>query len=266
MEQPATTFRVSDVVCIDQDERLVILARTLNTRSMDVAEAFEQMATEWRQFGETCLGRALYRHGSIFKSQSGAPIWSHADFIYFRDIVPHDVIDRLVNATQPPGVHLLRAELLATTPRSFVFPTGWAGSARRPDRKPSIEYLDVNPSRLREYRDIMRGYIGPAASKLVEMGKLGTFRTMETIAVLFQDPSLGTSWNQIHLSEVDAAAFQGFGQELDAALREISPDGGFAAVFAGLDRMRTIPRWTLNDAVFEDDAEVERWSLAQVGR
>ena len=106
----------------------------------------------------------------------------------------------------------------------------------------------------------MKRYIGPAASRLVAMGKLGTFRTMETITVLFQDPSLGANWNQIHLSEVDAAGFQGFGQELDAALREISPDGGFAAVFAGLDQMRTIPRWTLNDAVVEAEAGVGQWS------
>jgi hypothetical protein len=105
----------------------------------------------------------------------------------------------------------------------------------------------------------MRRYIGPAASKLVAIGKLGTFRAMETAAVLFQDPSLGTKWNQIHLSEVDAENFQGFGQELDAALREISPDGGFARVFAGLDRMRTIPRWTLNDPVLELDVAVGEW-------
>ena len=97
------------------------------------------------------------------------------------------------------------------------------------------------------------------------MGKLGTFRTMETAAVLFQDPALGTRWNQIHLSEVDAEGFQGFGQELDAALCEISPDGGFAGVFAGLDRMRTIPRWTLNDPVVEADSAVGEWIAARIG-
>ena len=35
--------------------------------------------------------------------------------------------------------------------------------------------------------------------------------------------------------------------------RQVSPDGGFAGVFAGLDRIRTIPRWTLNDPVVEAD-------------
>ncbi|PZO04540.1 MAG: hypothetical protein DCF30_00160 [Hyphomicrobiales bacterium] len=252
----------SQIVSIEQDERLVVLALTLDTKSAEAREVLEQAASEWRHFGETCLGRALYRHHSIFKSQSDAPIWSHAEFIYFRDIVPAEVLDQLVRSPQPSGVDLLRAEILVTTPASFVFPQGWTGSSGRPDRKPSLEYLDVDPAYLRDYREIMRRYIGPAASKLVALGKLGTFRTMETVAVLFQAPSLSARWNQIHLSEVAAEGFEGFGQEFDAALREISPDGGFAGVFAGLDRMRAIPRWTLNDPVVEADAAVGQWSAA----
>lgn len=154
----------------------------------------------------------------------------------------------------------MRAEILLTTPGSFVVPTAWMGSSNRPGRKPSIEYLDVDASRLADYRDIMRRYIGPAAAKLVAMDKLGTFRSMETAAVLFQEPSLGASWNQIHLSEVVAEGFRGFGEELDATLRETVPDGSsFADIFAGLSTMRTIPRWTLNDPVFEDDAAVSDW-------
>lgn len=251
---------------IEPEERLVVLARTLGARSVAAAETLEQAAQAWRHFGETCLGRALYRHHAIFKSQSAALVWSHADFIYFRDIVPGDAIAELVHALQLSGLHLLRAEILVTTPASFVFPRGWAGSSHRPHRKPSIEYLDVAPAHLRDYREIMRRYIGPAAAKLVAMGKLGTFRTMETAAVLFENPSLRTTWNQIHLSEVDAEGFQGFGQELDAALREIAPDGGFAELFAGLDGMRTIPRWTLNDAVLEDDAALGELSTAGAPR
>lgn len=257
-----STFNEPEIVSIEQDERLVVLARTLDTKSAEAKETLEQAASEWKHFGDTCLGRALYRHHSIFKSQSDAPVWSHAELVYFRDIVPSDVIDQLVSSPQLPGVHLLRAEILVTTPKSFVFPRGWTGSSHRPDRKPSLEYLDVDPSHLRDYREIMRRYIGPAASKLVAMGKLGIFRTMETAAVLFQDPAFGAKWNQIHLSEVDAEGFRGFGQELDAALREISPDGGFAGVFAGLDQMRTIPRWTLNEPVVEADAALGQWSTA----
>lgn len=240
----------------------MVLARTLDAPSGAGREALEGQAGAWGELGPTCLGRSLYRHHSIFKSQSDAPVWSHAEFIYFRDLVPAAALDRLVHDAPPPGVRLLRAELLVTTPASFLFPKGWAGSSLRPHRKPSIEYLDVDPAFLRDYREIMRRYIGPGAARLVAMGKLGTFRTLETAAVLLQDPALGAAWNQIHLSEVDAEGFQGFGQELDAALREISPDGGFVTLFAGLDRMRTIPRWTLNDPVVEADAGVGAWAAS----
>lgn len=256
---------MAGLISIEQDQRLVVLARTLDAPSAKGRDALAREAGAWASLGSTCLGRALYGHHSIFKSQSDAPLWSHAEFIYFRDLVPAEAIARLVHDAPAPGVRLLRAELLATTPGAFHFPKGWAGSAHRPHRLPSIEYLDVDEAFLAQYRDIMRRYIGPSAARLVERGTLGTFRTLETTAVLFQDPALGTQWNQIHLSEVDAVGFQGFGPALDAALRDISPDGGFTALFAGLERMRTIPRWTLNDPVVEADAGLGAWAagLAQ---
>ncbi|WP_069053107.1 hypothetical protein [Bosea sp. RAC05] len=248
------------LIAIEPSHRWVVLGRTLHAASEQADRVLDQEAIAWRQIGSTCLGRGLYRHGSIFRGQSDAAVWSHAEFTYFRDFIPGDVIDHLVRSPPVPGVKLLRAEILLTTPGSFVFPTNWRGSSHRPDRRPSIEYLDVHPSRLADYRDIMHRYIGPAAAKLVAMGTLGTFRSMETAAVLLQDPSLGATWNQIHLSEVVAEGFRGFGEEIDAALRETVPKGGFTDVFAGLNDMRTIPRWTLNVPVFEDDAAVGEWA------
>jgi hypothetical protein len=206
------------------------------------------------RFGETCLGQALYRHRSVFQNASQAPVWSHLELSYFRDIVPADAIRDLVVSLQPPAIRMLRAELLLTTPSAFVMPRDWRGSADRPERQASLEYIDVRTAYLGEYRDIMRKYIGPAAAGLVSAGKVGTFRTMETAAVLYRDPSLDIDWNQIHLSEVDPGGFNGFGEAFDAALRELSPDGGFAGVFAGLDELRTIPRWTFNDPVVEADS------------
>lgn len=77
--------------------------------------------------------------------------------------------------------------------------------------------------------------------------------------MLYRDPGLKIDWNQIHLCEVDADGFDGFGQEFEAALQEDSPDGaGIAGVFAGLDRIRRVPRWTFNDPVVEADAAVGR--------
>ena len=251
---------MTGLISIEPDQRLVVLARTLDAPSAEGDDALAREAGAWDRLGPTCLGRSLYRHHSVFKSQSDAPLWSHAEFVYFRDVVPAEAIARLVQDAPPPGVRLLRAELLATTPGAFHFPKGWAGSAGRPHRKPSIEYLDVDVAYLAAYRDIMRRYIGPGAARLVALGTLGTFRTLETTAVLFQDPALRTQWNQIHLSEVTAEGFQGFGQALDAALRDISPGGAFTSLFAGLERMRTIPRWTLNDPVIEADAGIGAWA------
>ena len=243
---------------IEPDDRLVVLARTIQTRAPGAEAELKDSAVNWARFGETCLGQALYRHRSIFRNASEAAVWSHLELSYFRDIVPADAIHELVVEQQPAETQLLRAEFLLTTPSAFILPRNWQGSADRFERQASLEYIEVQAPYLSEYREIMRTYVGPAAAKLVHANRIGTFRTMETAAVLYRDPALKINWNQIHLSEVDADGFNGFGQEFDAALREVSPDGGFAAVFAGLDRMRTIPRWTFNDPVVEADAAVGR--------
>ncbi|MEP9349051.1 hypothetical protein [Xanthobacter sp. KR7-225] len=190
-------------------------------------------------------------------------MWSHLELSYFRDIVPAGAIHELVVEPQPPRAHVLRAEILLTTPSAFVLPRNWQGSAGRPERQVSLEYIEVKLPYLGEYRQIMQKYIGPAAAKLVQADRIGTFRAMETAAVLHQDPALTMDWNQIHLCEVEAAGFDGFGPAFDAALREVSPDGSFAAVFAGLDRMRAIPRWTFNDPVVEADAALGRDGAAR---
>jgi hypothetical protein len=253
----------SHLARIEPDDRLVILARTLQAQDPRTEAELKDSAVNWARFGETCLGQALYRHRSVFRNASEAAVWSHLELSYFRDIVPADAIHELVVKQQPAETQLLRAEILLTTPSAFILPRNWQGSANQPERQVSLEYIEVQSPYLGEYRDIMRKYIGPAAAKLVQTNKIGTFRTMETAAVLYRDPALKINWNQIHLCEVNADGFNGFGQEFDSALREVSPDGGFAAVFAGLDRMRTIPRWTFNDAVMEADAAVGRQGTAQ---
>lgn len=253
----------SPLTRIEPDDRLVVLARTVQAGNLGAEAELGDCATNWARFGETCLGQALYRHRSVFQNASEAAVWSHLELSYFRNIVPAEAIHELVAKQQPAGIHLLRAEILLTTPSAFVLPRNWRGSADRPERQASLEYIAVRPPYLGEYREIMRNYIGPAAAKVVQANRIGTFRTMETAAVLYHDPALRTDWNQIHLCEVEADGFNGFGQAFDAALREISPDGGFAAVFADLDRMRTIPRWTFNDIVVEADAAVGREGAAE---
>jgi hypothetical protein len=238
---------------IEPGDRLVVLARTIEARGPEAEAELKDGAVNWPRFGETCLGRSLYRHRSVFQNDSEAAVWSHLELSYFRDLIPADVIHELVVKPPPPSTQLLRAEILLTTPSAFVLPRNWRGAAHRPEWRASLEYIQVHRSYLRDYRAIMQTYIGPAAAKVVQMGGIGTFRAMETATVLYHAPELKTDWNQIHLCEVDADRFKGFGHEFEAALREVSPDGG---VFAGLDRMRAIPRWTFNDPVVEADIAV----------
>lgn len=260
MAESMHPFNESHLARIEPDDRLVVLARTIQARDPGTETVLKDSAVNWARFGKTCLGQALYRHRTVFRNAAEAPVWSHLELSYFRDMVPADVILDLVVKRQPAEMDLLRAEILLTTPSSFVLPRDWQGSADRPERQVSLEYIDVQSTHLGEYRDVMRTYCGPAAAKLVRANRIGTFRAMETAAVLYRDPALKIDWNQIHLCEVDAGGFDGFGQEFEAALREDSPDSaGFAAgVFAGLDRIRTVPRWTFNDPVVEADAAVGR--------
>lgn len=247
---------------VEPDDRLVVLARTIHARDPATETALKNSVSNWARFGETCLGQALYRHRTFFQNASEVSAWSHLELSYFRSIVPGEAILDLVVKRQSAATKLLRAEILVTTPSSFVLPRGWQGSADRPERTASLEYIRVETPFLGEYRDVMRNYCGPAAAKLVRAGRFGTFRAMETAAVLHQDQGLRIDWNQIHLCELETDGFVGFGREFEAALRDESPHAGdTSGVFGGLDRIRTVPCWTFNDPVVEADAAV-----AQEGR
>jgi hypothetical protein len=257
--RPTQKLRLSR---IELDDRLVVLARTMHAPEPAVEAALRESAINWSRLGETCLGLALYKHRSFFQNPSRSPAWSHVELSYFRGMVPEDVIQGLIVNRQPAVPSLLRAEILLTTPSSFVLPLNWQGMSDRSEQVASLEFIRVEPPYFDDYRKVMRDYCGPAAAKLVRANKFGTFRAMETAAVLYRHPGLKIDWNQIHLCELNPDGFLGFGQEFRAALREDEPDaGGAPDVFAGLDRMRTVPRWTFNDAVIEADA-----ALGQEGR
>jgi hypothetical protein len=254
MAESGGTSRGHDLIRIEPGERLVVLTRTIQAAAPEAAARLRDGAAGAERFGESCLGQALYRHRSVFQGASDQPVWSHLELSYFREMVPADAIRELVNERQPPGIDLLRAEILLVTPASFILPGDWQGMASRPELVASLEYIDVRPRHLDEYRDVMREYCGPAAGELVQAAKVGTFRAMETAAVLHRDPGFDIDWNQLHLCEVNTDGFNGFGQAFAAALHEISPAKGaeVARVFAGLDRIRTVSRWTFNDALVEE--------------
>src|SRR4051794_30990068 len=106
MPESVRPFAESHLIQIEPEERLVVLARTMQVRGSGWEAAWKVGATNWTSFGETCLGRALYRHRSVFQSASEAPVWSHLELSYFRDIVPVGAIHDLVFQQQPPVAHL----------------------------------------------------------------------------------------------------------------------------------------------------------------
>jgi hypothetical protein len=249
----------SHLAQIEPNDRLVVLARTLQVKSSKAETALGDGALNWVRFGDACLGQALYRHRSVFQNAADAPVWSHLELSYFRDVAPVEVIQELVVNGPPEGVRLLRAEILLTTPSSFILPGDWQGSADQPERVASLEYIQVQPRHLRAYRDAMRDYCGLAAMKLVQANRFGTFRAMETAAVLYRAREMTIEWNQIHLCELNPDGFDGFGKEFAAALRDDPPnEADLPDAFADLGRMRTVPRWTFNDFVVEADSAVGR--------
>ncbi|BBD98774.1 hypothetical protein SAMIE_1022750 [Sphingobium amiense] len=240
------------VASVEPGDRLVILARAIQVRDRDAATLLEAQAANWARLGDACLGYSLYRQRSVFGNAADVSEWSHLELSYFRKIVPADVISELVLKPQAKGVELLRAEILLTSPSSFVLPHDWQGSAGRTEWQASLEYIDVLPAHLGEYRDYMAEYFGPAAATLVQTNRIGTFRSMETAAVLYRNPELKIDWNQIHLCEVDADHFDGFGPLFSSVFEQGSPDDRLAGVFAKLGQIRTVPLWTSNETLVED--------------
>lgn len=257
---PSTSSPLSQ---IEPNDRLVALARTLQVNESQAEGKLRDGALSWVRFGEACLGQALYRHRSVFRNEADGPVWSHLELSYFRNLVPAEVIRELVVNQQTEGVYLLRAEILLTTPSSFILPADWQGFANQPERQASLEYIQVQSKYLRDYREAMRTYCGPAAMKLVQANRFGTFRAMETAAVLYRARQMTIDWNQIHLCELNPDCFDGFGKEFAAALRGDLPNAvDLPDAFADLGHMRTVPRWTFNDSVVEADSAVGRVGLS----
>lgn len=194
---------------------------------------------------------------------SDAFVWSHFELVYFHDLVLADVIQELVTRPQPAGTDLLRTEILLTTPSSSIVPRDWQGWAARLNYQASLEFLQVKPSCLGQYRDVMREYCGPAAAKLVRAARFEKPTAMETAAMLYHDPRLIIDWNQVHLCELDPDGFEGFGTEFEAALRKDLPEGAsFLDSFDGLARLRTEPRLEFRRPIGLSDAAMRGSSRA----
>ena len=147
MAESVHLFHGSYLARIEPDDRVVVLARTIQARGTGTEAALKDSALNWARFGETCLGQALYRHNSVFRNAAEAPVWSHLELSYFRNIVPADAIHDLVVKRQSVEMDLLRAEILLTTPSAFVLPRKWQGLVDWPKRQASLEYIEVSPTK-----------------------------------------------------------------------------------------------------------------------
>src|SRR5207248_11381737 len=67
-------FCDSRLARIEPDDRLVVLARTIQARDPGTEAELKDSAVNWARFGETCLGQALYRHRSVFRNASEAAV------------------------------------------------------------------------------------------------------------------------------------------------------------------------------------------------
>jgi hypothetical protein len=66
MAESVHPFYGSYLARIEPDDRVVVLARTIQARGTGAEAALNNSALDWARFGETCLGQALYRHNSVF--------------------------------------------------------------------------------------------------------------------------------------------------------------------------------------------------------
>ncbi len=83
MTEISPPLNKSPITQVEPGDRLVVLARTIETQEPDAETALKESAKDWARFGESCLGQALYRHRSIFHKGAEAPVWSHLELSYF---------------------------------------------------------------------------------------------------------------------------------------------------------------------------------------
>ncbi len=179
-----------------------------------------------------CLGQALYRHGTVFRSTSDAPVWSHVELSYFRDFVPGDVIRERVAQSQPPRRAPAARGTAADDPR-FLRAAPRVGGTAQQGGLPGLTGIHRRAAGLPRRLPGDHAVQDRAVCRMARCGgRIGTFRAMETAAVLHHDPAFAIAWNQIHLAEMPAENFSGFGPAFATVPPEIAPAEGLAAVFA----------------------------------
>ena len=231
----------SHLARIEPDDRLVVLARTIPPDPREIA--LKDSADNWARFGEACLGQALYRHRTVYRNASEAPVLSHVELSYFRNLVPVDA-----SSTAWSGRNHGRNRPAArgnSSDHPFVLCTAarLAGLGR-PTRTASFAGIYQRAFAIsRRVQKRHAGLLRPRGRKACLGEQVWAFRAMETAAILYMTRSEDRLEPDSPV-ELDADGFDGFGREFEAALRDVRRWHRPCGTFAGLDRMRTVPRWT----------------------
>ena len=226
-------------------DRLVVLARTIDAGSdPNACDTLEQEAFRKPRIADGSLSHQIFRQDSLFKEVEGTVPWTHLEIVAFEQIVPLGAIEAALTPLAG-AARTLRTELLVATLGSYH---GETGTPSQPvPGAVSVEYIDVKPDSLKDYREIMRKHCGPAAASAITAGKVRDFRALETITVLQQSDDLPEAWNQLHLFDLGSTHFDDFLVAFDEGLSAVGPD--FQSVFGHLDTIRTMRRWTFSTAV-----------------
>jgi hypothetical protein len=195
------------------------------TDSAFVAQAVSVPATDHSQFLsylEICyhpvwndlLNRGTLREVNVFElseiqgSADKSPEWSH---LLVAEVNPSETDGRLLlddgsglescDPARKPLFSIIRTEVLSKTPDSYYpMPAPeLRGDVKRIDFLIELIAVEDSKEALKEYRDLMQMYFGPANGQLVEDGVLFNFVALETEQVISEASGIPT-WNQIHIS------------------------------------------------------------------
>lgn len=197
--------------------------------------------------------RDLFEQASVVKERDGAPAWRylHLD-VMAQGAEPGEYLRRQGDGLKAAGAgfgdaEVLRVEIAERTPLGYHPAPGTAFGHQAPVFM--VEYIDVHEPFLNEYRLTMMLNAGPAFAAMVEAGDVHSFRALETKAVVFARDGL-PGWNQIHLIGCRPDGMERLWPDLDAALRQVNPEGhGLKEIFGRLPEIRDILRMNVSQRV-----------------
>ncbi|MEK4877280.1 MULTISPECIES: hypothetical protein [Paenibacillus] len=183
---------------------------------------------------------SVYSHNKTAEKHGEFIIWDYLILMQIKEEEDAEIIlPNLQNVNIPFVLETIRMELLVTTPNS-TYPTPGEG-ARKRHVKPfyAIEYVDVQPNHLDEFRDIMINNNGPAMKYIMEEARwCHNFYALETLTVFYHNSSYPT-WNQIHVIGLYLESIFLYKKDFSKGLA-LTQSISFEENFAQLKKIRTM--------------------------